>query len=231
MEDDLVKRSLKAYLRHLRLLGLDVLPLTQKVPSDPEEELRGLTEEIGHCTACPLHRSRTNPVPGEGNPRALLVFVGEAPGAEEDLQGRPFVGRAGELLTRIIKAMGLERGDVFITNIVKCRPPGNRNPKPEEIKTCIPFLFRQLETIRPRIICTLGTFAAQTLLGTKEKISTLRGRFHRWREALLMPTYHPAFLLRNPQYKKDVWEDVKKVMAEYKRLSPDRAPRGSTPGP
>ncbi|RLA94483.1 MAG: uracil-DNA glycosylase [Deltaproteobacteria bacterium] len=219
MEEDRIKRSLRAYLRHLDLLGVKGVPFSQAPTElDPEEELERLREEVARCKACPLHRTRKNPVLGEGDPRAILVFVGEAPGGEEDLQGRPFVGRAGELLTRIIEAMGLRREEVYITNILKCRPPGNRNPRPEEIKACLPFLFRQLEVIRPKMICALGTFAAQTLLGTKEKISGLRGRFHQWRGIKLMPTYHPAFLLRNPQYKRDVWEDVKMMMAEYQGI-------------
>ncbi len=217
--DEVLKRSLKAYLRHLQLLGMEDIPWRREVPMDPERELQRLAEEVRRCRSCPLHQTRKNPVPGEGNPRALLVFVGEAPGADEDLQGRPFVGRAGELLTRIIKAMGLERQEVYITNILKCRPPQNRNPRPDEIRACIPFLWRQLEIIRPKLICALGTFAAQTLLETREKITRLRGRFHPWRGALLMPTYHPAFLLRNPQYKRDVWEDMKMVMAEYQKLT------------
>ncbi|RLA80015.1 MAG: uracil-DNA glycosylase [Deltaproteobacteria bacterium] len=217
--DETLKRSLKAYLRHLQLLGMEDIPCRGDVPMDPERELQRLAEEVRRCRCCPLHQTRKNPVPGEGNPRALLVFVGEAPGADEDLQGRPFVGRAGELLTRIIKAMGLERQQVYITNILKCRPPQNRNPRPDEIRACIPFLWRQLEIIRPKLICALGTFAAQTLLETREKITRLRGRFHPWRGALLMPTYHPAFLLRNPQYKRDVWEDMKMVMAEYQKLT------------
>jgi DNA polymerase len=147
----------------------------------------------------------------------MLVFVGEAPGREEDLQGRPFVGQAGALLTRIIEAIDLTREEVYIANIVKCRPPQNRNPQPDEIRTCLPFLRKQLEAIRPKIICALGTFAAQTLLETEERISLLRGKFYAYQGAQLMPTYHPAFLLRNPQFKKDVWEDMKMVREEYKK--------------
>lgn len=181
----------------------------QKLPSLTLEEVR---REIGDCQKCPLSRGRTNLVFGDGNPRADLVFVGEAPGEDEDRQGKPFVGRAGQLLTRIITSMKLTREDVYICNILKCRPPGNRNPKPEEIKACEPFLIRQLEAIKPRIICALGTFAAHTLLRTDVPITVLRGKFHAYQGIKLMPTYHPAYLLRNPGAKKQVWEDVKMIM-------------------
>ena len=169
-------------------------------------------KELGDCQRCPLGRVRTNLVFGEGNPKAEIVFVGEAPGRDEDIQGRPFVGRAGQLLTRIIVAMGLKRDDVYICNILKCRPPGNRNPRPEEIFNCEPFLVKQLQAIKPKIICALGTFAAHTLLKTDVPITVLRGKFHTYHGIQLMPTYHPAFLLRNPSAKKQVWEDVQKVM-------------------
>jgi DNA polymerase len=149
---------------------------------------------------------------GEGSPEAELVFVGEAPGGDEDLQGKPFVGRAGQLLTKIILAMGLKREDVYICNILKCRPPQNRNPLPEEIASCEPFLIRQLEALRPRVICALGSFAAHTLIQSDVPITALRGRFHDYQGIPLMPTYHPAYLLRNPGAKKQVWEDVQKIM-------------------
>jgi DNA polymerase len=165
-----------------------------------------------------LHAQRTQIVFGTGNPKAKLVFVGEGPGRDEDLQGEPFVGQAGKLLTRIIEAIQLTREEVYIANIIKCRPPENRNPEPDEIAACEPFLIKQLEVIQPKLICALGTFAAQTLLKSTEKISALRGRFHLYRGIPLMPTYHPAFLLRNSNYKRDVWEDVKKVKAEYDKL-------------
>jgi DNA polymerase len=155
---------------------------------------------------------RKNIVFGEGNPHAGLVFVGEAPGADEDDQGRPFVGRAGQLLTKIIEAMKMQRQDVYICNILKCRPPGNRNPAAGEIAACEPFLVKQLESIRPKVICALGTFAAQTLLKSDVAISLLRGKFHRYHNIPLMPTYHPAYLLRNPSQKRQVWEDVKQIM-------------------
>jgi uracil-DNA glycosylase family 4 len=155
---------------------------------------------------------------GEGNSSARLVFVGEAPGADEDAQGRPFVGRAGQLLTRIIEAMKLERKDVYICNILKCRPPGNRNPKPEEIAACEPFLIRQLAAIRPKVICALGTFAAHTLLKSEAPITVLRGRFHQYQGIDLMPTYHPAYLLRNPAAKKQVWEDAQMIMKKLELI-------------
>jgi DNA polymerase len=148
-----------------------------------------------------------------GNPNAHLMFVGEAPGADEDLQGEPFVGRAGQLLTKIIEAIGLSRADVYIANVIKCRPPGNRNPAPEEVATCQPFLFRQIDAIGPRVIVALGTFAAHALLGTDAPISRLRGRVHDFRGGKLIPTFHPAFLLRSPERKRDVWEDMKRVRA------------------
>jgi DNA polymerase len=149
---------------------------------------------------------------GVGNPQARLVFVGEAPGRDEDLQGEPFVGDAGQLLTRIIQAMGLQRSEVYICNVLKCRPPGNRNPNPDEIEECHPFLLRQLNAIRPAAVVALGTFAAHILLGTKEPISKLRGQFHDYHGVPLMPTFHPAYLLRNPAMKKEVWQDMRQVM-------------------
>jgi uracil-DNA glycosylase family 4 len=176
------------------------------------DDIRKAVEE---CQKCPLYRTRTNIVFGSGNENAKLVFVGEAPGQDEDQQGKPFVGKAGQKLTQIINAMGLSRDEVYITNVLKCRPPNNRNPIPHEIEACEPFLIAQLQIIKPKIICALGTFAAQTLLKTDQPISKLRGRFQTYQGIKLMPTYHPAFLLRSPKYKKDVWEDVQKVKAEY----------------
>jgi DNA polymerase len=174
--------------------------------------LEDVIQELGDCQRCPLGRLRTNLVFGEGNPKSGLVFVGEAPGGDEDMQGRPFVGRAGQLLTKIIEAMGLKRKDVYICNILKCRPPGNRNPRPDEINACEPFLIKQLKVIKPRVICALGTFASHTLLKTDVPITVLRGKFHVYQGIQLMPTYHPAYLLRNPVAKKQVWEDVQKIM-------------------
>jgi uracil-DNA glycosylase family 4 len=193
----------------------DLLESTPKEPAGARKRpltLAGVREELGECTRCPLSRTRKNLVFGDGSSTARLVFVGEAPGEEEDNQGRPFVGRAGQLLTKIINAMGLKREDVYICNILKCRPPGNRNPKEDEIATCEPFLVKQLEAINPDIICALGTFAAKTLLRTEAPISSIRGKFHDYHGHKLMPTYHPAYLLRNPDAKKLVWEDVQKIM-------------------
>ncbi|HON23778.1 MAG TPA: uracil-DNA glycosylase [Syntrophales bacterium] len=177
-------------------------------------DLGKLRAELGECRRCPLHGGRKNIVFGEGNPRASLVFVGEAPGADEDAQGRPFVGRAGQLLTKIIEAMKMKRPEVYICNILKCRPPGNRNPLPEEIRLCEPFLKKQLQLIAPQMICALGSFAAKTLLRTETPITVLRGRFHSYEGIPLMPTYHPAYLLRNPSAKKQVWEDVQLIMRQ-----------------
>ena len=174
--------------------------------------LEAVRVELGDCRRCSLGSLRHRLVFGEGNPHAGLVFVGEAPGADEDAQGRPFVGRAGQLLTRIIAAMGLKREEVYICNILKCRPPGNRNPQPEEIAACEPFLIRQIEAIRPRMLCTLGGFAAHTLLKSEAPITVLRGRFQAYQGIPLMPTYHPAYLLRNSGAKKQVWEDVQAIM-------------------
>jgi DNA polymerase len=174
-----------------------------------------LKDEIGPaCSRCKLHTlGRTQVVFGVGNPDADLMFVGEAPGADEDLQGEPFVGRAGQLLTKIIEAIGLKREDVYIANIIKCRPPGNRNPEPDEVEQCEPFLFRQVAAVRPKVIVALGKFAAQSLLRTTDPITRLRGRSFNYRGATLIPTFHPAFLLRNPSAKREVWEDMKKVRA------------------
>lgn len=179
--------------------------------------LKTAYQEMADCQLCPLGKTRKNLVFGDGNPEARIVFVGEAPGADEDEQGLPFVGRAGQLLTDIIvKGMKLQRKDVYICNILKCRPPGNRNPQPDEIMKCEPFLKNQLRIISPKIICALGTFAAKTLLKTDIAISALRGRFHAYEGIKLMPTYHPAYLLRNPSAKKQVWEDVQMIMKEVK---------------
>lgn len=177
-----------------------------------EHDLEAVRTELGDCRRCPLGDRRHRLVFGEGNPSAELVFVGEAPGADEDAQGRPFVGRAGQLLTKIIAAMGLKREEVYICNILKCRPPGNRNPLPDEIAACEPFLIRQLGAIRPRVICAMGSIAAHALLKSEAPISVLRGRFHSYQGIPLMPTYHPAYLLRNPGAKKQVWEDVQLIM-------------------
>ncbi len=174
-----------------------------------------LREEIGPaCTRCKLHAlGRKQVVFGVGNSDADLMFVGEAPGADEDLQGEPFVGRAGQLLTKIIEAIGLRRDQVYIANIIKCRPPGNRNPEPDEVEQCEPFLFQQVAAIKPKVIVALGKFAAQSLLRTTDPITRLRGRSFNYRGATLIPTFHPAYLLRNPSAKREVWDDMKRVRA------------------
>ena len=186
----------------------------------PTEALQSIRDEIGDCTRCKLHRlGRRQIVFGVGNPSADLMFVGEAPGADEDVQGIPFVGRAGQLLTKIIEAIGLSRDDVYIANVIKCRPPENRNPEPDEVETCEPFLFQQIDRIQPKVIVALGTFAAKALLKTQDPISRLRGRMYDYRGAKLIPTFHPAFLLRSPDRKRDVWEDMKKVRAVLQESS------------
>ena len=171
--------------------------------------LATIAKAVEACTRCPLYKTATNGVPGEGDPNARLVCVGEAPGANEDETGRPFVGQAGQLLTKILAAVDLTREEVFITNVVKHRPPGNRNPAPGEIEACSPYLVRQLELIKPKVIVAFGTFAAQTLLNTKTPIGKLRGEVHRYHGIPLVVTYHPAALLRNPSWKRPTWEDVK----------------------
>jgi DNA polymerase len=219
---------LKHYVEEQIELGFLEVPVSEQRKSEKEthqedspavvyETMDEIRDAIVNCRKCPLHKTRKNVVFGEGNESAKLVFVGEAPGADEDRQGRPFVGRAGQKLTQIIEAMGLSRSDVFIANVLKCRPPDNRNPLPDEIKACEPYLIAQLKLIKPKIICALGTFSAQTLLRTDQRISSLRGRFYTYHSIKLMPTYHPAFILRNPKFKRDVWEDVQKIMAEYEK--------------
>jgi uracil-DNA glycosylase family 4 len=183
-------------------------------PAQSEDPMLSLRERLLDCKCCGLHESRTHVVFGEGDPAGDIMFVGEGPGADEDRTGRPFVGRAGALLTKIIKAMGLERSDVYIANIVKCRPPGNRDPEPDEISGCLPYLEKQIDIIRPRVICALGRVATQTLVGDRRGISALRGRFFEYRGIKLMPTFHPAACLRQPANKRLVWEDIKKVMKE-----------------
>jgi uracil-DNA glycosylase family 4 len=178
-----------------------------------DDSLLKIREDYGECTRCKLHSTRNKLVFGDGNPKAELVFVGEGPGRDEDAQGLPFVGRAGKLLTQMIEAMGLQRSDVYICNVVKCRPPENRLPEPDEIKTCSPFLLRQLDVIAPKVIVCLGACSAQTLLETNRGISHFRGQWLDFRGRKLMATYHPAYLLRNPAAKADVWKDLQKVMA------------------
>ncbi|MBI4265038.1 MAG: uracil-DNA glycosylase [Acidobacteria bacterium] len=192
-----------------------VMPV--RVYGSPAEALSAIREDLGDCTRCKLHGlGRRQIVFGVGNPDADLMFVGEAPGADEDIQGEPFVGRAGQLLTKIIEAIGLRREDVYIANVIKCRPPSNRNPEPDEVEQCERFLFRQIDTIGPQVIVALGKFAAQSLLRTADPITRLRGREYKYRDAILMPTYHPAYLLRTPSAKREVWEDMKRVRAILK---------------
>jgi uracil-DNA glycosylase len=203
------KRSIEA---NLRSAGLQVGP---GAPTpDTVAQLAAIREDIGECVRCKLCTlGRKQIVFGVGNPNADLMFVGEAPGRDEDIQGIPFVGRAGQKLTQIIEAIGLRRDDVYIANVIKCRPPENRNPEPDEVVQCEPFLFRQIDTIKPKVIVALGTFAAKSLLKSTDSISRLRGRVYDYRGAKLVPTFHPAFLLRNPSCRREVWEDMKKVRA------------------
>jgi uracil-DNA glycosylase family 4 len=209
------------YLKNLYLksIGIDYLPAVVSDGREPIksavpgfETLGQLRDEIGDCRRCQLSKGRTHIVFGVGNPDADLVFVGEAPGRDEDIQGEPFVGKAGQMLTKIISAMGLTRDDVYICNVVKCRPPDNRDPLPSEIEMCEPFLQEQLRIIKPRVICALGSFASQTLLQSEVRISRLRGQFRDYNGVPLMPTYHPSFLLRNPHAKREVWNDIKMMM-------------------
>src|SRR5947207_11050785 len=187
----------------------------ESTAADPSQALRIVREDLGDCTRCRLHKQgRKQIVFGVGNPRAELMFIGEAPGADEDIQGEPFVGRAGQLLTNMIKAMGLRREDVYIANIIKCRPPGNRTPERDECETCSPFLFRQIEAIKPKVIVALGAVAAKTLLAMNSSMGELRGRWYDFRNTKLAVTYHPAFLLRDPRQKKETWKDLQMVMKE-----------------
>jgi uracil-DNA glycosylase len=198
---------------------LDVFPaasgpsLFEAINKIADDTLPKIRTDLGDCTRCKLHRGRTKLVFGDGNPKADLVFVGEGPGRDEDAQGLPFVGRAGKLLTQMIEAMGLQRQDVYICNVVKCRPPENRTPEKDEVETCSPFLLRQLDAISPKVIVCLGSVAAQTLLETNRGISHFRGEWLDFRGRKLMATYHPAYLLRNPSAKGEVWKDLQKVMA------------------
>ena len=231
--------DLKSYLEYLKELGITELPLfsngNEKIyqsdvsdgvgaihesplpyrmanssPSEPQR-LEEIRSELGNCQRCKLHRTRRTIVFGEGNEKASLMLIGEGPGNDEDVQGRPFVGKAGQLLTKILQAIDIEREEVYIANIIKCRPPQNRNPEPDEIENCYPFLLKQIQAIRPRIICALGTFSSQTLLKTDVKITALRGKAYDFSGIQLFPTYHPAYLLRNPEKKREVWEDMKQI--------------------
>jgi DNA polymerase len=205
------------------LEGTDAIPVT--LLRSAAEALSAIREDIGACTRCKLHTlGRQQVVFGAGSMTAEIMFVGEAPGADEDVQGVPFVGKAGQLLTKMIGAMGLRREDVYIANVLKCRPPGNRNPEPDEIQTCQPFLFRQLASIQPRVVIALGAFAARTLLDTDEPISRLRGRVFDFRGAKLIPTFHPSYLLRSPGNKREAWEDLKTALGLIGRSVPALSP-------
>jgi len=199
------------YLTYLKTTGVKEIPVREE--NDRYKRLHQLREKIGDCTRCKLWKNRTHLVFGTGNPYTDLLFIGEAPGEEEDLQGKPFVGRAGELLTKMIEAMGIRREDVYITNVVKCRPPGNRNPEKDEIDTCRPFLEEQISIISPKLICTLGAVATRTILGGS-KISELRGKVQEYRGIKVVPTFHPAYLLRNPAHKRLAWKDLQVIMKE-----------------
>jgi DNA polymerase len=209
----------------------DVPAPSRPASVDAERELEAIGAEVRQCRKCTLGSSRTHAVPGEGNPRTRILFVGEAPGADEDAQGRPFVGRAGQLLDKIIEACGLQRNEVFIGNILKCRPPDNREPRPDEIINCLPYLQRQIEVLNPEIIVALGAHAARTLLNSNQSIGQLRGVFHEYCSGIgrppikLIATYHPAYLLRSytPDNRRRVWEDMKKVLAELGLPVPERA--------
>jgi uracil-DNA glycosylase len=227
--------ELAAQLQFFKDIGVDTLDVSASHPGRSSgeagdeglmapaisniETLETIRLDLGDCQRCKLAPMRTNIVFGSGNPHAELVFVGEAPGFDEDQQGLPFVGRAGQLLTKIIESINLKREDVYICNVLKCRPPDNRNPEPDEVASCNPFLRRQLATIRPKVVCCLGTFAAQNVLQVAAPISKLRGKFFDMDGMRVIATFHPAYLLRSPEKKREVWEDMKQIRAELFRLS------------
>lgn len=209
--------AVKGYIEYERAFGIDECLIEGALrkadgSTDVDTRLGELKKEVLGCKGCALHKTRLNVVFGSGSSSARLMFVGEAPGQDEDIQGLPFVGRAGQLLTKIIEAMGLKREEVYIANILKCRPPNNRAPLPDEILACSGNVRRQIEVINPQVICTLGKFASQTLLKTETPISSLRGHFHEYNGIKVMPTFHPAYLLRNPPDKKLVWADMKQIL-------------------
>lgn len=224
MKKDLLDiiRSVKSFIELQKELGINEYLISDKRPkavpekTSKEAALESLEMRVLSCKRCGLCNGRRNAVFGVGDPNARVMFIGEAPGYEEDMQGLPFVGRAGQLLTKIIEAMHLRRKDVYITNVVKCRPPQNRNPLPTEILACEEHLIEQIDIIRPEVICALGKVAAQTLLKTQEPITSLRGKFYTYKGIKVMPTFHPAYLLRNPDDKRLTWNDVKKIMEELK---------------
>lgn len=227
--------SLVEYIQYLKELGYEGLPISKSVENQNINEISiGVTDNakqlaiknirlaVEQCNKCRLVRTRTNPVPGEGNFNAELMLIGEAPGYDEDQQGKPFVGRAGQLLTDIIKAMGMTREEIFIANVIKCRPPENREPMDDEIAQCSPFLFNQIDIIKPKVIVTLGRYSTTTILKLNKqmRISELRGRFFNYKGIKIMPTFHPAYLLRNEKDKKLVWNDMKLVLQELGRPIP-----------
>jgi uracil-DNA glycosylase family 4 len=206
--------------------AVPVMPMVDDAPASVDRSLAVIRAELGDCQRCKLCKTRKNIVFGVGPEPAALMFIGEAPGADEDRLGDPFVGKAGELLDKMIEAMGWGRTDVYIANVLKCRPPNNRNPEPDEVAACRPFLDAQIQAVRPRIIVTLGRPAANVVLGRDAPISSLRGRFHDFRGVRVMPTFHPAYLLREPDRKRDTWSDLKQVIAELERLG-IKSPRPS----
>jgi uracil-DNA glycosylase family 4 len=230
MGTELLRLLTRKQLEHLRELGVEAIRLTStetqiETPDSlfgdltpaaatlapSTETLEQIHQEIGDCTRCPLHQERTHVVHTEGNRQARLMFVGEAPGADEDAQARPFVGRAGQLLTKIIEAIGMKREEVLIGNVNRCRPPGNRAPMPDEVAACKPYLLREIAAVQPEIIVVLGNTATKNLLDTREGITRLRGSFQDYKGIRVMPTFHPAYLLRDPSKKRETWEDLKKV--------------------
>jgi len=217
MGTEFLKLLAKKQLEHLRELGVEGIRLPAEVPvTTPIQTISAdpfapIHQEIGDCTRCPLHQERTHVVHTEGNRKARLMFVGEAPGADEDAQARPFVGRAGQLLTKIIEAIGMKREEVLIGNVNRCRPPGNRAPMPDEVAACKPFLLREIAAVQPEVIVVLGNTATKNLLDTREGITRLRGNFQDYEGIRVMPTFHPAYLLRDPSKKRETWEDLKKV--------------------
>jgi uracil-DNA glycosylase family 4 len=232
IREEMARKSAVAVTAASNLLAIASNP--EQGISDPIAALKMIREDLGECTRCQLHKGRTKLVYGVGNPRADLMFVGEGPGADEDAQGEPFVGRAGQLLNNMIKAMGLQRGEVYIANVVKCRPPSNRTPEPEECDTCSPFLMRQIAAIKPKVIVALGATAAKNLLAMNSSLGDLRGRFYdfkpagsdpSWPGARLAVTYHPAYLLRDPRQKGEAWKDLQMVM-KYLGIEPPKKTAG-----
>lgn len=212
-----ITELLKKQLQHLRELGVESIrvpaeaPVVKPIQRASADPFAPIHQEIGDCTRCPLHQDRKHVVHTEGNRKARLMFVGEAPGADEDAQARPFVGRAGQLLTKIIEAIGLKREEVLIGNVNRCRPPGNRAPMPDEVAACKPFLLAEIAAVQPEVIVVLGNTATKNLLDTREGITRLRGNFQDYKGIRVMPTFHPAYLLRDPSKKRETWEDLKKV--------------------